>query len=85
MAKAGTSNAVVRAEDDIVGRCPGSFERRPRRGEGSAEKATGRPGDLGTPAALWCEGTDGRQSEMGEEVSARAGKGERGIGFFLQS
>jgi hypothetical protein len=64
---------------------PDSFERQPRRGEGSTEKAMGRPGDLGTPTTLWCEGMAGRQSEMGVEASARAGKGERGIGFFLQS
>jgi hypothetical protein len=57
MENAGTSNAAVGAEEDGVGRRPDSFERRPRRGEGSVEKAMGRPGDIGTPTALRCEDT----------------------------
>jgi hypothetical protein len=30
-----------------------------------AKKAMGRPGDLGTPAVLWCEGTAGAAERDG--------------------
>jgi hypothetical protein len=52
MAKAGTDDAAVGEEEDGVERRPISFEQQPRREEGSAEKAMGTRGDLGTPAVL---------------------------------
>jgi hypothetical protein len=85
MANAGTGDATVGAEEDDVGWCPYSFERRPQHKEGSAEKAMGRPGDLGTPAALRCEGTTRAAERDGSRGECESGEGEMGIGFFLSS
>jgi hypothetical protein len=85
MAKAGTGDVAVGAEEDSIGQRPNSFEWRPRRGEGSAEKDMGRPGDLGTPTALRCEGMAGAIERDGSRGECGSGKGERGIVFFLRS
>jgi hypothetical protein len=45
----------------------------------------GRPGDLGTPATLRCEGTTGAAERDGSRGKCESGEGERGIGFFLRS
>jgi hypothetical protein len=49
------------------------------------ENAIGRPGDLGTPAALRCEGMAGAAERDGSKGECESGEGERGIGFFLRS
>jgi hypothetical protein len=85
MAKVGTGDAIVGTEKDGVGRRPVSFERRPRREEGGAEKAMGRPGDLGTPATLRCKGTAGATERDGSSSKCESGEGERVIDFFLRS
>jgi hypothetical protein len=85
MSNASTGDATVGAEQDGVGRRPDSFERQPRCEEGSVEKAMGRPGDLGTPTALRCEGTAGAAERDGSRGECESGEGEIGIGFFLRS
>jgi hypothetical protein len=45
----------------------------------------GRPGDLGTSAALWCEVTAGAAEQDGRRDDCEGSEGKGGIGFFLRS
>jgi hypothetical protein len=45
----------------------------------------GRPGDLGTSAALWCEVTAGAAEQDGRRDECEGSEGKGGIGFFLRS
>jgi hypothetical protein len=45
----------------------------------------GRPGDLGTSAALWCEVTARTAEQDGSRGECESSEGKGGIGFFLRS